>query len=662
MSGAVRGANGDGLRARLIGLAAIIVVSSVLAIGTLALAAFERAIAPELDQRVHLIGVIIRGELQQALELGIPLDAIAGLEAHLNETQSRFEEVDRIYVRSADGRLMAATSRGRSVPAGLHTALGDTLSFVRSSVALPVLSGNEVVGEITIETNPQFVRTRMVDVFFDVLVIALIASVAAMELAIAVYLASAGKPQASVMQLLEAQREGDFRHRATEGGIGPLARAAARFNDHATDLAERFHALAPSLRASLQAAAGVRVADGQPAPLRLSDIGDMRVALFLFSIATEIATAFLPLYARAASRPEWLSPELAAAAPLLVYLVGIAALSPFAGPLAHRFGPRRLFLAAVPVTVLALAAMGLSDDVLAIAAWRAVLALCYALATVACHEYALRASPRVASARPITAFLCVIYGGVFCGTALGGVVAGRFGQPAAFACGAVIALLAGLIAAVTMRGRAGDPDAAAAPRAAPTPVAPPMAPGRFNALLLGIAVPMNAATAIFIWYLTPLMLAATGSGTAEIARVVMLYYLTVVLFAPAVAGLSDGRTGPTALILTGGATAGSALLLLPAGQGFWAITAVVTALGLGHTLMRAPLYALAQQLSGGSTRALGQLRLGERGGALLGLTASAIGLRSGEAPSDIVTALGITVLAGLASYAVVEMAARRRQP
>src|SRR3546814_5807963 len=58
------------------------------------------------------------------------------------------------------------------------------------------------------------------------------------------------------------------------------------------------------------------VAERRPLRLRLSDINDVRLPLFFFSVSTEIAAAFLPLYARAASRPEWLSPEIAAAAPL----------------------------------------------------------------------------------------------------------------------------------------------------------------------------------------------------------------------------------------------------------------------------------------------------------------------------------------------------------
>src|SRR3546814_8641567 len=67
----------------------------------------------------------------------------------------------------------------------------------------------------------------------------------------------------------------------------------------------------------------ISVAERRPLRLRLSDINDVRLPLFFFSVSTEIAAAFLPLYARAASRPEWLSPEIAAAAPLVLYLLAV---------------------------------------------------------------------------------------------------------------------------------------------------------------------------------------------------------------------------------------------------------------------------------------------------------------------------------------------------
>jgi predicted MFS family arabinose efflux permease len=658
MNARARGLDRDGLRTRLIGMLVAMVTVSVVAVGATAIAAFDRAVEPELVNRTRLIGSIVRAEIQRALELGIPFDAIVGLDRYLSETLENFEEVDHISVTMASGQTVAVIERPTAPSIFEQTDLGEAIAFRQTAFALPILDGNRLVGEITVEISPLFVQTRLRDVFLDVMVIALVATFVALELVLAVAVTSVGKPLDRVFQLLGEQREGNFLHRIRPGGLGGLGRVAVRLNDHAEDLAERLTALPAAVRSRIWATMDARIAEGRPLRLRLSDISDIRLALFLFSVATEIAAAFLPLYARAAARPAWLSPELAAAAPLVLYLAAVAMLSPFGGALARRFGARRLFLASVPPTVLALAAMGFSDSVAGITLWRGVMAVFYATATIACQEYAIRAAADRGSTRPVGAYVAVVYGGVFCGSALGGVLAGRFGFEAAFVSGAAIAALSGVLGIIAMRGSAGDPEAA------PTPSPDGPAPqrwfnARFLALLLGIAVPMNAATAIFIWYLTPLILAASGSGPAEIARVVMLYYLAVVLFGPTVASLSDGRIGPVPLVVSGALASGAALLSLTVWSGFWAVVAAVAGLGLGHTLLRAPLYALALRITGGPGAGLSALRLIERIGAILGLAASALLLGDIGAESSI-RALGIAVLSGVALYAIVEITGRSR--
>src|SRR3546814_17645298 len=99
-------------------------------------------------------------------------------------------------------------------------------------------------------------------------------------------------------------------------------------------------------------------------------------------------------------------------------------------------------------------------------------------------------------------------------------------------------------------------------------------------------MPMTAATAVFIWYLTPIALAVAGSGAAEIARVVMLYYLAAALFPPKVSSLSDGRLGPPPLVLFCPPFSAFGLLSLSLWRGFWAFAVPVAALGLGPTLLR----------------------------------------------------------------------------
>jgi predicted MFS family arabinose efflux permease len=338
----------------------------------------------------------------------------------------------------------------------------------------------------------------------------------------------------------------------------------------------------------------------------------------------------------------------------------VAVLSPFGGALARRLGARHLFLASVPPTALALVAMGLSATLVEITVWRGVMAVFYATATIACQEYAIRAAGGQASARPVGAFIAVVYSGVFCGSALGGLLAGRFSIEVALLTGAAIAAVSGVLGAASMRGRVGDREVAPSDANPDSTAKSGWLSGRFLALLLCVAVPMNAATTIIIWYLTPLMLSATGSSLADIGRVVMLYYLATLLFGPAVTRLSDGRVGPVALVVTGALGASAALLSLSFWNGFWAITGAVAGLGIGHTLIRTPLYALVLRITGGPGRGVAALRLLERVGAILGLATSAVLL--GEIGPEIsIRMLGLVVLAGGMICAIVELVGYTRR-
>lgn len=647
----------DSLRRSLTLILTTIVSVSVLAVAFTVVSAFDRAVEPELANRTRLIGSIVRSEVQRALEIGIPIDALTGLDRYLANTLEQFDEVESITITTTTGQPVASVERTAARSLLDRTGLGDVIEFRQPAFTMPIIEGNKLVGSVAIGISPHFVETRLRDVLLDVLVLTLIAILVAVELSLTVTIGSFGKPLDRLHRLLGEQSAGDFLHRVRRGGVGGLGRTAARFNDHAEDIAARVATVPVASRNNVNA----RIAQGRPLLLRLSDFNDIRIALLLFSVATEIAAAFLPLYARSAARPEWLNTELAAAAPLVMYLVALVVISPFGGSLARRVGARNLFLGSVPPTAVALAAMALSDGVVAISVWRALMAVFYATATIACQEYAIRAGEGTARARPIGAFVAVVYGGVFCGSALGGLLAGRFGFESALLTGAILAVLAGMVGAAAMRGKAGDrcdrspadlPDGAAKER---------WLNGRFLGLLLGIAVPMNIATAIVVWFLTPLMLSAAGSGPAEIGRVVMLYYLAIVLFGPAVARASDGGTGPVALVVIGAFGSAAALLSFFLWNGFWAITVAVGALGLGHALIRTPLYTLALRITGGPGPGIDMLRLLERVGAIIGLIASALllGDVGGEAA---IRAVGVIVLAGAVVYTVAELGQRLRRP
>ena len=262
MTAAARSLDRDNLRGRLILMLAAMVAASVLAVGYAAISAFDRAVEPELANRTRLIGAILRDEIQRALELGIPIDAVAGLDRYLSDTLENFDEVDRITIATATGQPVAVAERPAAPSLITQTGLTDVIAVRRTTFELPILHGNRLAGGISVEISPLFVQTRLRDVFLDVLVLGLIATLVALELALAV--TSVGKPLDRVFHLLGEQSGGDFRHHIRSGGLSGLGRTAARLNDHAEDLAARAAAI-PEAPCSTIAA---RIPVGQPIRLR----------------------------------------------------------------------------------------------------------------------------------------------------------------------------------------------------------------------------------------------------------------------------------------------------------------------------------------------------------------------------------------------------------
>ncbi len=656
---ATRGSDFDqqALRRRLILLLTGMIACAVIAVGIAANAAFERAVAPELQKRVQLITSVIQFEVQRALEVGIPIDAIGGLDAYLADTLQDFGEIDRIAVNDADGRLVADAERPERETRAMDAAIKLIARGGGNLFELPILRGNQIAGKIVVEISPTFVETRLRDVFLDIGVLVLIAVVIAMELILAVVVASVLKPLERIEYLLNEQRGGVFVHIIRPTGLLGLRRTAARLNDHAVDLATRFHRLPDAARSAVS---GSFAGAAGPVRLRFSDFNDIRIALFLFSAATEISVSFLPIYAEAAARPDWLTPDLAAALPIVFYLAAIAAISPFGGALVRAVGARRLYAVSVPGAALALIGVGVSDGVLAISLWHCAMAGFYAAATIAGQEYAIRAAGLDRSGAAVGSFVAVITGGLLFGSVLGGLLAGRFGFPAAFLVGAAMAAVSQILGLTSMSGRAGDRAVLGATTRANVRALKRWFGLRYLTLLAGIAVPMNAVMVIYIWYLTPLMLSDLGVGPAEIVRVLLLYYAATLFLGPHVARMTDGRPGPVPLMLVGGCVSGMALFVPAAIGGYWSIVLAVAGVGIGEILIRTPLYTYALRLTGGPGPGIDMLRVTERLGAIAALLVS-VALLGALGTAGSLRLLAGFMLAGMVAFGIVEFRARHRR-
>jgi predicted MFS family arabinose efflux permease len=622
---------------------ALIVCLSLLAMTFGAFRAFDRAIQPETEKRSRLIGVTVRDQFERALELGIPLESMSGVEQFFDHILTDFGDVQSITLLTLRGKIIAEARQDPDPGGTVVSRVANVGKKQSAEFTLPILSRNTLVGEIRIAFDPTFVRTRLQDVLLDVFVFALVSVLLAFELVILVMAGALGKPLDRIFALLNMQAQGVFQNIIPAVDSGYLRRIARRISDRAVDLADRRRD-------------GVR-------PFRLPQayFVDIRLSLFIFSLATEISGAFLPLYAREAGGPDWLTPDLAAIAPLIAYLAAIAAVAPFSARITRHVSPRSLFLLCIPLTAGAMVGVGLGPTALWIALWYGAMALVYALATIACQEYAIRTAPRGEMAQAIGSYLFVIMGGAFSGIALGGVLADRIGISATFFFGASLVILAGGLGAMTIASTVGARSDAAtdSEKVGSAMDFRFLLNTRFLALVLGVGGTMNIGMSVFVWYLTPVILEADGARIADIGRVMMLFFLIPILVGPYAARLADGWVGYGPMLICGTALSGLALLTLSVWSGFWPMVVVVSTFGIGFAMCDAIQYAHtirladASKVAGARDTGLAVLRLSNRLAAIAGLLASAV-LAERFDHVSLAVAVGALLLLGMILMLVAE--------
>jgi len=592
---------------RVILWAAAVVTLSLMTMAFTSVRTFEASLAPEMEKRSQLIGITVREEIERAMAYGLPLDAVTAAPGYFEHILDQFPEITRLRLLSNNGDEIASVHRAeRSDGNGVAQGKSEPIS-------LAMLHRNTIIGELQLESDPGFVRSRLRNVLLDTLVVGVVAVLLAFEIVALVSANTLGKPLDRIFTLLKEQRNAGFRHVVSAREAGDLRRIARHLSDRAEHLF------------------GKQECGRKPNALPQAYFVDVRLAVFLFSTATEISGAFLPLYAQKSGAPDWMTTDMAATAPLLAYLVAMALMAPFGGALSKLIDPRSLFLISIPLTAIAMIGVGLGKSVFAISFWHGAMALVYAQATIACQDYAIRTAPKSEITQAIGGYLFVIIGGALCGAALGGVLADRIGLSNTFFFGGILVILAGLVGAKTISRQVKvEAEVSPSPHTSWRDASRVLLNRRFLALAFGASVPMNIGMSVFIWYLTPVMLDAQGVRVADIGRVVMLYYIAQILVGPTVAKLADGRVGNVPLLLTGLLLGGSAVSVLSVWPDFWVLVFVVAAFGVGHSLCDATQYAHAivigeeTEIEGAGDFALAALRLIERVAAIGGLIGSVI--------------------------------------
>ena len=258
-----------------------------------------------------------------------------------------------------------------------------------------------------------------------------------------------------------------------------------------------------------------------------------------------------------------------------------------AGALAARFGERRALLAASVAEAVGMTAAGLAPSVMTLAAAVLALGLAGSVFGLARHAYLTDAVAPSLRARALSTLGGVHRVGIFVGPFVGALVLSWWGSIGPYAVGAVAALAAGGLVAVTkdlaVRDAAHRADRASAVRSreGSLSVFRVLRDHRRVLTTLGFGVIAVAATRAARNAIVPLWAEAIGLDAASTSIVFGLSGAAdMLLFYPA--GWAMDRFGRVHVAVPSMLVLGLGMVLVPFASTFWALVVVATVLGIGN--------------------------------------------------------------------------------
>jgi len=671
------------IRARLFGLTIVLLLASLIAVSLDALNRFEADLVPEMDKKAVAVGQSLTKDIQRALDYGIPLDKLVGVNEFFNVTKDSHAEIKYLSVTGADGKVLFSVG---DAPGGMSEYVQNTMQPGRSgavgqllitSLALQPNGSARPVGALHVGIDQKFVQKKLEDIIFDVAIVLLVALLITFELLLFLMTTNISRPIESVHRLMSKVEVGDFRQTLEHDSrdevgrfVNTLNGIILEVNAHYRNMEEKVN---QALEDSSDAAAQLRkklsahffqlhdrvhtAKDARPEEVREKSLVDVRTPMFIFIFAEELSRSFFPLYVSDLYRPvPGLTQDMVIGLPISLFMLFVAIGTPFAGIWTDRFGSRNIFLAGAILAIAGFVGTGLAPDLYHLLLWRSLTAIAYALITMSCQGYIVAMTTKENRAQGMAVFIGAIMVAAICGTSIGGVLADRLGFRVTFFMSAVLSIIAAVFVYNTFQRRQTE-STQAPPKLRLVHFLQLLGNARFAVLMLFGAIPAKVILTGFLFYLTPLYLNELGNSQSEIGRGMMVYFIVMVFGTPIFARLADTFGLRFLPVLVGGILAGGGGMLMFLWEDTLAVILGVGLLGAGHALSTAPLISMVPSVCAreveamGQTTVLGVFRILERVGSVAGpfLTAFLVAtLGSAHAIAALgALVLGSTVLLGL---------------
>lgn len=638
-------------------MVSLVIILSLSALSYLSLQIFETKLLPELQRKAETVGNQVAGAVIRATELGIPFRELVGMEVLLDQVKDSQAEIGFLRVVDRAGEAVypkqqpSVNERGNTEfqpyrPFALPDPAPQGPEHLESeaylTTVMPLKSDATTLGYLLVGTDRGFVRKQQLEIIYDILTTLMISMLITFEILFVMIALNLLDPLKQVIRMLMEGERGNFFCHSQEGRsrdeLGTMIRGLNRINFQIGERYRHVLGLSQVSPSSLNAVVAEEDRTGQtedrasldqrsrnPTSINRGGMSNLRLPLFVFFFGSELSRSFLPLFARSLYEPGMgISQDFAVALPFSVYLVFFMAATPISGALSARFGPRRLFILGLIPSFVGFGLTSITGSLLELIVFRALNGIGYAMVSIAAIGYIVDISSKRSRAQGMAVFFNASMIAGISGSAIGGILADRLGYGLTFVLSAVLTVAAAVLIWRLL------------PRPEPSAIKGTgtglrfgylftlLKNPRFVYLTLFCAMPTQVILTGFFFYLAPLYLSHLGNSASVIGRLMMIYFLVVILVGPQVAKLTDRGGLHRRAISIGVLVAGLGMLLV----GYWestltvAVAIVTLALGNSMILSNQPSVLLSvtplECRSLGQTTVLGIFRLLERAGGATG--------------------------------------------
>jgi predicted MFS family arabinose efflux permease len=594
---------------------------------------FKNHLRPLLAAKAETIVQKIGGDIEYALEVGVPFNELRGVDALLEALDRQHPEVGDLQVAAGPPPLADRAAEDGDPEQSFVARAGDMVGVLTgvagdSAPFFHEIRGADgaVVGHATARIDEAFVLEQMQELFFDSLVILVAVALIALEVVVVISASLTTRPLQRLEQAVSTRASGDLGQYQLVRGTGEVARFIAFLNSANAELRDRVRSLvaqaSETARTKLRELQAFHALE-RTAPRREGTIIDARLPLFVFSVAEELQKSFLPLFVSEYHREtDLFARDIMVGLPISCFMFVIAFITPFAGKLVDRFGSRRLFMAglvpAIGGYVMCYVANSGNDIVIA----RSVTAVGYAIIVISSQSYIAAVLTKENRARGMAIFVGVLMAGTMCGTAIGAILADWLGYKPVFLVSILLALVAGMLGYAMLGADVDAPTAQGADKKSGG-IGSLMRNSNFVMIVLFCAIPAKIILTGFLYLFVPIYLAGLEASQSEIGRIMMVYSLIIIPISPLASRFADRLGNSQWVVICATILSGIVLIGLYQSESVARVLLVVLALGIVHSFIKAPLIVAAMDAAEKSvdvtrTSALSVLRTSERIGSVVG--------------------------------------------